>query len=318
MESMEKKEITVKEIIEIGNRDYNLKLKVKGGKSGLSNRVSSTLINRPGLTLSGYFKDFAYDRIQIFGRGESGYIKEIFKSKKNEIFTKFFSYKIPCCIFSYNQNPDKRLCNIADKNSIPLLVCSLPTGELIESLTHLLLEYLSPYKIFHGVLIEILGMGVLILGKSGVGKSECALELISKGHRLIADDVVLVKKYEGSILSGSGIGPTQHYMEIRGLGIIDIKSIFGSGSVRERKIIDMVVMLEEWNPNKEYDRIGLEKKYYNILGIEVPLLVIPVKSGRNIPVIIETAVKNERLKKMGIVAPFELEKKLFSQRKRRK
>lgn len=311
MKERTRKSITIKEIIEIGRKDYNLILKLKAGKEGISNRVSNSLINRPGITLSGYFKDFAYNRIQIFGKGESGYLKECEHKKMDGILKKFFSYRIPCCIFSYNQTPDNRFCELAEEHKVPILVCRLSTGKIIELLSDLLLKYLAPKKTFHGVLIEVLGTGILILGKSGVGKSECALELISKGHRLIADDVILVRKVEASVLLGSGVSFVQHYMEIRGLGIIDVKSLFGAGSVREVKRIDMVVMLEEWNPKKEYDRLGIEEKYYEILGVKVPLLTIPVKPGRNIPVIIETAVKNERLKKMGLNAPSELDKRLF-------
>ncbi len=313
-ESSNSKSITVKEIIEIGKRDYNLVLKLKAGREGISNKVSSSLINRPGITLSGYFKDFAYDRIQIFGKGESGYLKECTYKKINGILKKFFSYRIPCCIFSYNRTPDRQFCELAEEYKVPVMVSRLSTANLIELLSNLLLEHLSPKKTFHGVLIEVLGIGVLILGKSGVGKSEAALELISKGHRLIADDVILVRKVGASILLGSGVSFVQHYMEIRGLGIIDVKSLFGAGSVRESKRIDMVVMLEEWNPKKEYDRLGIEEKYYEILGVKVPLLTIPVKPGRNIPIIIETAAKNERLQKMGLKAPSELDKKLFKRR----
>ncbi|MBN1898360.1 MAG: HPr(Ser) kinase/phosphatase [Spirochaetes bacterium] len=306
-----KQEITIKEIIKIGEKEHNLKLVLKAGEKGLGKKVSTPLINRPGITFAGYYSDFAHDRIQILGRGEAGYIKGLDQVKKMAILEKFFSYVMPCCIFSHNQKVDKDFLNLANKRGVPVLICTKPTGDIIDSVTHLLQEYLSPRRTYHGVLLEVFGTGVLILGKSGVGKSECALELITRGHRLIADDVVLIKKLGGSILSGSGLNLVQHYMEIRGLGIIDVKNLFGAGSVRERKRIELVVMLEEWKRRKQYDRLGMENRYYDILDVKIPLLLIPVKPGRNIPIIIETASKNERLKKMGINAPIELDKKLF-------
>ncbi len=311
-EATGKKEIEVKDIIDIAKRENIIQFKILAGESGLTNKVKVSLINRPGVTLSGYFKNFAYKRIQLFGRGESEYLNDLDKNKKEKILEKFFSFKIPCCIFSHNLKPDKIFLTLANKYSVPVLVSKLSTGKVFEQLSRLLFSSLSGYTSFHGDLIEVFGIGVLILGDSGVGKSECALELVSNGHRLIADDVVIVNKTDVATVSGSGVNLVKHYMEIRGLGIIDIKSLFGIGSVRDSKQIDIVIFLEEWNSKKEYDRLGLQDKYYDILGVKIPYLEIPVKPGRNIPILIETAAKNQRLKMMGINAPLELDKKIFN------
>ncbi len=304
-----KKYLTVKEIIEIAQSKYNIKFRVYATEKGLQNKVRIKAFNRPGLTLSGYFKNFAYRRIQIFGKGENSYLNELGERKKRKIFEKFLSYKIPLCIFSYNF-VQKTFLSIAMKNDIPVLITKLSTAELEQRLKNLLNDYLSPSQIFHGVMVEVFGVGILITGKSGVGKSEAALDLVSKGHRLIADDVVIVKKFGSSTLIATGIKMVKYYMEIRGLGIIDIKNMFGTSAIMESKQVDLIVELEEWNSDKEYERIGIEEKYKKILDVKVPQLVIPVKPGRNIPVIIETAARDKRARTLGYNSALILNKTL--------
>jgi len=306
-----KKYITLNEIIKISLEKYNKKFKLLAGAKGIENKINTILINRPGITLSGYFKNFAYNRIQIFGKGEHSYLNDMPEAKLESLLKKFFDYKIPCIFFSHNLLPNKKFIEIANQKNVPVLSCKLSTSELISLLTSVLSDKLAPTRTLHGVLIEVFGIGVLILGESGIGKSETALELISKGHRLVADDVIVIKKISNSLLIGSGDKMVQHYMEIRGLGIIDIKSLFGIGAVRESKRIDMVVLLEEWKKKKEYERLGITEKNYKIMGVNLPLYIIPVKPGRNIPILIETAAKNLRLKQMRIIPVKELESKIF-------
>ena len=286
------------------------KLITLNGKKGLKNKLKTFDLNRPGITLAGYFRDFAFDRIQLFGRGEYDYLIHLQKDKRRTILKKFCSYDIPCCIFALNNQPDEIFIKQAEQFNIPLLSVNLPTHEIAGILHDILEKRFSPQQQFHGVMIEVFGMGVLILGKSGVGKSECALELITKGHRLIADDLVYVNKIGGSTLIAQGSDLIKHHIEIQGIGIIDIQSLFGSGSVGEGENVDIVVLLEEWGKDKKYERIGIDERFYEILGVKVPFLVIPVKPGRNVAVIIEAAVRNKRLREMGIVSSLILDNKV--------
>lgn len=305
-----KTQLDVRTLLNILKEEFNLNFRILCGKKGLKKRISTLDVNRPGITLAGYFKNFAFDRIQLFGRGEFDYVNSLKKPIRNKLLKKFFSYKIPCCFFVNNSEPDKLFLTIADQMNIPLITVDQSTQELNETLHEILEKRFSPKTNFHGVMIEVFGVGVLILGKSGVGKSECALELITKGHRLIGDDVVVVNKMGGSILVAQGPDLIKYHIEIRGIGIIDVQRLYGVGSVREKKRIDIVVMLEEWDKDKRYERIGLEQKYYPILGVKVPLIELPVKPGRNIPVIIETAARNIRLRHMGINSSLMLDEKV--------
>ncbi len=295
-----KKYLTVKEVIDLSRNKYDVKFKTFATKKGLQNKITTKSLNRPGLVLSGYFKNFAYRRIQIFGLGEFSYIEELNEKKQNELFEKFFQYKIPVCIFTFNNKPsNKKIFKFAEKNNIPILITKLSTSEFEFRFKGLLDDYLSKIKVFHGVMVEVFGIGILILGDSGVGKSEAALDLVSRGHRLVADDVVFVKKIHSTVLVAFGSELTKYFMEIRGLGIIDIKNMFGTGAIMREKQVDLIVELEDWISDKEYERIGIEEKYQRLLGVKIPTLVIPVKPGRNIPVIIETAAKDKRAKNLG-------------------
>jgi HPr kinase/phosphorylase len=209
-------------------------------------------------------------------------------------------YPIPCCIFTHKLDPDPGFLALAEEARCPILQTDLPTSEFMSRLMRILSDIFAPQQSIHGVLVEVLGQGVLILGESGVGKSETALELVVRGHRLVADDVVEIRCVGGNILMGTGANKIiAHHMEIRGLGIINITHLFGVGAIRDRKQIQLVVKLEEWDSQKNYDRLGLEEQFQQFLGVNIPKLEIPVKPGRNIPIIIEIAARNERLKKMG-------------------
>ena len=287
-----------------------LHLRIITKEETLKKEISTYDINRPGLTLAGDYDYFDYDKLQIFGRGEYYFLIRLIEDGKLESIYKFFSYPVTCCVFSHGNEPPSIFLELADKEAIPVLVSSLPTNTLTTRLTKILEDEFAPRTSIHGVLVEVFGVGILIVGKSGVGKSECALELIERGHRLVADDVVEIRSIADTLLVGSGAKIIQHHMEIRGLGILNINHLFGVRGIRDKKQIQLVISLVEWDAKAEYDRLGLEKSTYSILGVEVPLFTIPIKPGRNIPILIESAAMNYRLLKMGYDSAKDFERQL--------
>ncbi len=303
------KKITVLDILQLDLKENDaLNLKCIAGRSGLVRELKVPEINRPGLELSGFYDNFAYQRIQIFGRGEVAYLYRLEEEGKTETLEKLFSCEIPCCVLTHNQQPTKDFRELAEKSGCPILQTDLASSEFTTRIIRVVSNIFAPKQSIHGVLVEVFGIGILILGDSGVGKSETALALIERNHRLVADDLVEIRRVGGNILIGTGTGVSGHHMEIRGLGIINIAHLFGVGAIRDKKQIQMAVKLEDWDANKNYDRIGAEDNFLDILGVQVPYLNIPVKPGRNIPVIIETAAMNERLKKMGYHSAKEFSK----------
>ncbi len=303
------KEITIKKVFDEKRREV-LGLKLLSGKKYLSNTISYGDLNRPGLTLSGFFDFFAYDRIQIFGLGESAFLAGMDDEHLESVYSKFFSHKIPCCIFSHGTIPNDFFLRFANEAGVPVFVSSLGTTRLITQLVHIFDEVFAQKVTLHGTFVDVSGIGVLLLGESGVGKSETALELVERGHRLVADDMVVFVNNDSSLLLGMGTELLRHHMELRGIGIVNIKEIFGISSVRSKKRLDLVVQLEPWDPSAEYDRLGLDEEYYELLGFNIPMARIPVGPGRNIPVIIETAAFNQSLKKAGIHSARELDIKI--------
>jgi len=294
-----KKTITIARLLDLAREGDILHLRIITGERTLQKKISTYDINRPGLTLAGDYDFFDYEKIQVFGRGEYHYLVKIINNHELGSIEQFFSYPVSCCIFSHGNEPPSLFLDMADNAEVPVLVSSLPTNIMNTRLTKILEDAFAPRTSEHGVLVEVFGVGILIVGKSGVGKSECALELVERGHRLVADDVVDILSISDTLLVGSGAKLIRHHMEIRGLGIINIKQLFGVGAIRDKKQVQLVVSLEEWDSKKEYDRLGLEESVYTILGVEVPKLTIPVKPGRNIPILIETAAMNFRLVKLG-------------------
>ncbi|MBN2509712.1 MAG: HPr kinase/phosphorylase [Spirochaetales bacterium] len=292
---------TVLDLIDLDAKENNqLNLHCIGGRPGLVRPITVPDINRPGLALSGFFDNFADQRIQLFGRGENAYLKRLDEEKSTDSLKKFFTYPMPCCIFTHNLSPHKEFLEIAEEAQCPVLQTELYSSDFALRLLRLLSNVFAPKKIVHGVLVEVFGIGVLLIGDSGVGKSEAALELIERGHRLISDDSVELKCVSGDIVIGSGANKVAgHHMEIRGLGIINVSHLFGVGAIRDTKQIQLIVMLEEWDADKVYDRLGTGDNTTDYFGVSIPTVEIPVKPGRNIPIIIETAAMNERLKKMG-------------------
>jgi len=290
----------------------SLDLSCIGGRAGLVREISVTEINRPGLELGGFYENFAWQRIQIFGRGESAFLQKLAGEKRTGELEKLFSYEIPCCLFTHSLEPTADFLAICEKAGCPILQTSLSSSEFTMRILRVLSTIFAPKQTVHGTLVEVFGIGVLIQGASGVGKSESALSLIERGHRLIADDAVEIRRVSGNILLGTGAQVVSHHMEIRGLGIINITHLFGVGAIRDRKQIQLVVSLEAWDQSKNYDRIGAEENTVDILGVHVPLVTVPIKPGRNVPVIIETAARNERLKKMGFYSAKEFNRNVMN------
>jgi HPr kinase/phosphorylase len=294
------------------------RIKIIAGESGHSKEIKISEINRPGLALVGFYDFFAYDRIQIFGLGEATYIKRLSDEQRKAVYSEFFSYDILCCIFTHNETPDELFCQMADSKGIPVFITERKTTNFVNALTHLLYDLLAPNKTVHATFVDVYGIGVLLVGESGIGKSECALELLERGHKLVADDMVEIKRVDDAILMGSCTETLKHFMEIRGLGIINVRDIFGIRSMCESKRIDLVVLLKNWDNQEEYDRLGLDENVYTILDVNLPIITIPVKPGRNIPIIIEVAALNQHLKNLGINSAQQLDEllKKFMENKR--
>lgn len=263
-------------------------------------------INRPALQLSGFFKHFASERVQIIGYVEYSYLKTLDEEKKKEVYEAFLSYEIPCLIFCRNLKPDELLLTEANKRNIPVFSTEMKTSQFMAEIIRWLNVQLAPCISIHGVLVDVYGVGVLIMGESGIGKSEAALELVKRGHRLVSDDVVEIRKVSDETLVGSAPDITRHFIELRGIGIVDVKNLFGVLSVKQTQNIDLVITLEDWDRDKEYDRLGLEEQYTEFLGNKVVCHQLPIRPGRNLAVIVETAAINHRQKNMGYNAAQEL------------
>ncbi|MDO4169434.1 MAG: HPr(Ser) kinase/phosphatase [Lachnospiraceae bacterium] len=281
--------------------------------SGIS--IHQAEINRPALQLSGFFERFAQNRVQIIGRVEESYIQILEKDRIRmlDIYEQFFNSSIPCVVFARGLKPSKAILYIADKYHVPILGTNLGTSEFMAEIIRWLNEELAPRISIHGVLVDVFGEGVLIMGESGIGKSEAALELIKRGHRLVSDDVVEIKRISKETLVGSAPEITRHFIELRGIGIIDVKTLFGIESVKMTQTIDMVIQLDEWDKGTDYDRLGLEEKYTEFLGNKVVSHQIPIRPGRNLAIIVESAAINHRQKKMGYNAAKELYNRVTGQ-----
>ena len=268
--------------------------------------ISSPDINRPALQLAGYFEHFACERVQIIVYVEYTYLKSQNREEKLKNYERFMSSKIPCVIYASRTEPDEDMYEMARKYNKPLLFSNRMTSPLMAEVIRWLNVELAPCISIHGVLVDVYGEGILIMGESGIGKSEAALELIKRGHRLITDDVVEIHKVSDDTLVGTSPEITRHFIELRGIGIIDVKTLYGVESVKETQNIDLVIKLEEWDKEKEYDRLGLNEEYTEFLGNKVVCHSIPIRPGRNLAIIVESAAVNHRQKKMGYNAAQEL------------
>lgn len=302
--------LTIEELLK--DEEYGLGLHLVSGERGLVNRITSSRLQKPGLALTGYTEYLHPDRVQVLGNTEISYLRQLEEPVARANIERVCSFPLSCFIITRGLEPPDYLKTAAENAGIPLLVTPLKSSTFISLITKYLEERLLPTTHIHGVLVDVLGVGVLLLGKSGIGKSECALDLVIRGHRLVADDIVYIKKKMPASLVGQA-GETIHYhMEIRGLGIINIKELYGVSSIREKKIIDMVLELVEWNPAHEYDRLGIDDLVYNILGVDLPHLRIPVSPGRNLTSIIEVAARNFLLKGIGVHSAREFHEKLLA------
>ena len=267
-------------------------------------------VNRPALQLAGFFEHFDSDRVQIIGYVEYTYLQTLTEERKTEIYEKMLKRKVPCVVFSRSLPPEESFLRIAQERDVPVFSTEKKTSSFMSELIRWLNVKLAPCISIHGVLVDVYGVGVLIMGESGIGKSEAALELIKRGHRLVTDDVVEIRKVSDETLVGSAPDITKHFIELRGIGIVDVKSMFGVQSVRETQNIDLVITLEDWSRDKEYDRLGLEEEYTEFLGNKVVCHSIPIRPGRNLAIIVESAAVNHRQKKMGYNAAQELYKRV--------
>ena len=269
-------------------------------------RITLPDINRPALQLTGYLEHFENERVQIIGYVAYTYLLHLSRENKMEAFERFVASKIPCVIFSTKTEPDEDMINLAIKYDVPIFVTDQTTSTFMAEIIRWLNVELAPCISIHGVLVDVYGEGVLIMGESGIGKSEAALELIKRGHRLVSDDVVEIRRVSDATLVGSAPDITRHFIELRGIGIIDVKTLFGVESVKDTQSIDLVIKLEEWDKDREYDRLGLEEEYTEFLGNRVVCHSLPIRPGRNLAVIVESAAVNHRQKKMGYNAAQEL------------
>lgn len=267
-------------------------------------------INRPALQLTGFFDHFDSDRVQIIGYVEYTYLQTLDEKRKYEIYDGLLNHQVPCIVFSRDMEPDEVLLKKAVEHETPIFTTSKSTSSFMGEIIRWMNVKLAPCISIHGVLVDVYGVGVLIMGESGIGKSEAALELIKRGHRLVTDDVVEIRKVSDETLVGAAPDITRHFIELRGIGIVDVKSMFGVQSVRETQNIDLVITLEDWNKDKEYDRLGLEENYTEFLGNRVVCHSIPIRPGRNLAIIVESAAVNHRQKQMGYNAAQELYKRV--------
>jgi HPr kinase/phosphorylase len=282
----------------LGRETAHLKLRVVAGRAGLGHEIQLSRVQRPGLALTGYTDYIRYGRVQILGSSEVGYLATLTARQRAQILNRLLRCRISCFVVTKGLKPPTELVREAARRGVPVLVTPLESTPFIKHLSSFLDERLARRIHIHSVLLDVFGLGVLITGESGIGKSECALDLIDRGHRLVADDVVEIKRMT-DVLVGSSPDLTRHHMELRGLGILNIKDLYGVSSIRASKRIELVVDLERWESGKEYDRLGLQQETLSILGVAMPFIRMPVAPGRNIALLVEVASRNQLLKERG-------------------
>ena len=296
--------VTTKDVKE----KFNLTL--VSGEEGIGRHIAISDISRPGIEMAGYFMHYPSNRIQLLGKTEVSFFQLLTPKEKEERMMKLCAQDTPVIIISHGMEVPEELIEASNKNSVPVLTTNMPTTRFSSKLTNFLESRLAPTTAVHGVLVDIYGVGVLITGKSGVGKSETALELLKRGHRLVADDCVEIRQEGEDTLVGSAPKLIEHMLEIRGIGIINIMTLFGASAIRSYKRITLVIELELWEAEKTYDRLGLEEEKMEIINTSITKHTIPVRPGRNLSVIIEVAAMNYRLKRMGVNAAEDFAKRL--------
>jgi HPr kinase/phosphorylase len=294
----------------LDDKKFDLRLSLIAGKQGLSRRISSARIQKPGLALAGYTEYLHKERLQVFGNTEMSYLATLPRERAVTVLREFFAQDVACLVVTKGLEVPPEMVAAADESGVPLLRTTHLSSNFIESIQSCLEDVLTAQTSMHGVLLDVFGVGILLLGKSGIGKSEIALDLVMRGHRLVADDIVDVKRKTPESVFGAGSEIIKHHMEVRGLGIINIKDLFGVASIRERKKIEIVLELVEWDPTVEYDRLGVEEKKFRILDVEIPMLIVPVRPGRNMTTIVEVAARNHLLKLQGHHSAREFQERL--------
>src|SRR4051794_2268134 len=290
----------------------NLELSLLAAAGGLKRIIREPTVNRPGLVLTGFTRYFAYKRLQVIGNAEAYYLKSLTPEERLKRYKTFFSYKIPCVVFSRNLHPDKLFLKAAEKYDVPIFQCPLITMKFINLATLSLEMMFAPHGTEMGSMVDILGVGVIIRGESGIGKSESVLALIERGYSLVADDITKVTLIDGRDVIGTSAELTRNHMEVRGIGIINVGAMFGVKSIRGKKRIDLVISLKTWHEVTDVDRVGMEQEFVKILGIDVPHITIPVRPGRDLARLIEVAAFQTKLKMSGYNAAKELNERLIA------
>ncbi|HJY64595.1 MAG TPA: HPr(Ser) kinase/phosphatase [Ignavibacteria bacterium] len=313
---VKKESITVDFFYRETSERFKIK-KLSEGDQGLDRIIKTKHIHRPGLALAGYTALFTFDRVQILGNTEVRYLKQLTPEQRTKALKKFFSFKMPCVCLTFDNKPSDEFMDLANKNGIPVFISPLETTRFAYFINDFLDDQFSPQIALHGSFVDVYGVGLLFYGRSGIGKSEIALDLVERGHRLVADDVVMISKKGDGILMGTGTDIVKHFMEIRGLGIIDVKSVFGIRSIRFQKRVELLIHLEEWDAKQEYTRTGLDNETIEILGVEIPFIRLPIFPGKNITVISEIISLNYLCKHYGYDAAKALSVKLEDTLKRK-
>jgi HPr kinase/phosphorylase len=292
---------------------HRLELKLVAGAKGLKRIIREPTVNRPGLALAGFTRYFANKRVQVIGNAEAFFLKSLSPDSRQEGYADLFSHKIPCVVFSRNLRPDKEFLRAAEKADIPIFITPLITMKFINLATLALEMLFAPRGTEIGSMVDILGVGVIIRGESGIGKSESVLALIERGYSLVSDDVTRVTLIDGRDVLGTSSELTRNHMEVRGIGIINVAAMFGVKSIRHEKQVDLVVSLKSWHEVPDVDRVGMEQEHVKILGVEIPHIIIPVRPGRDLARLIEVAAFQTKLKSSGYNAAKELNERLISQ-----
>lgn len=298
--------VTVRGLLDLRPETVGLTINLIAGAHGLDRRITSPYIQKTGLALAGFHEYLQAGRILIFGDSELRFLESLDSQHRRDALARSFAADLPCLLVTGGADLPAEVAIEGERANVPILRTPVPTATAIGKLTAILEDKLAVREVIHGVLLDILGLGVLIVGESGIGKSECALDLVVRGHRLVADDTVEIRRRAESIVIGACPELTRHHMEVRGLGLINIRDLFGVASTRTSKRVELVVQLDRWDPSREYDRLGLDDATYDLLGLRVPLIQMPVGPGRNLAILVEVAARNQLLRMRGINAAREL------------
>jgi HPr kinase/phosphorylase len=305
----QKDHITVEYLFNSNRERFKLK-SLSGEEVGFDNQIRDKNIHRPGLALAGYVELFTYNRVQVVGNTEIRYLDHLTIKKRLQAYSMLMKFDIPCIVITNNNQIDNELLDLSIKNNVPVFQTPLATTKFVYFISDFLDDQFAPQTVIHGSFVDVYGIGVLLMGRSGIGKSEIALDLVERGHRLVADDVVVVTRKGEGILMGAGTDLVKHFMEIRGLGLIDVRSIFGIRSIRYQKRVEVIVEFEDWDKNHEYTRTGLDELTVPILEVELPKVKLPIYPGKNVTVITEVIALNYLLKHYGYDAAKEFQGRL--------